>query len=148
MVAGFGGGSSGAIRARLERALRQARGLITEPPSPEQVRREAERFFDRWAADIVNSAHAARARRDRGEERSRPVSERSPVEVMGEAVSYGGHAPPETVRRALRETLERDSWPGIADPGRVSRLNAAPREALRRAFVLYAEETRGPGAGE
>ncbi len=130
------------------RAEQAVRAIVPPEPDPEQVRRENERFLNDWAGDIVKAAHAARDRRARGEQRYSPIEGAPGLEIMAEAVSYGGHAPPESVRAALRESLDADVWPEISDPETLVRLNAAPREALRRAFVLYGEETQGPAAGQ
>ena len=135
-------------RRRLARAEMRVRAIYPPPPDPEQERRETERFFNQWAGDIVRVAHLAREQRGRGESRDRPISTCSPLEIMAEAVSFGGFQPPESVRRALRETLDAQVWPEITDPDQLERLNAAPREALRRAFLMYSEQTVGPGAGE
>ena len=128
---------------RVERLAREVEVVAPPQPSPEETRRDTERFFDSWAADIVRVAHLVRERRARSEERDRPISTCSALEIMAEAVSYRGHAPPESVRAALLETLNRNDWPEITDPETLDMLNAAPREALRRAFVCYVEETGG-----
>ena len=91
-------------------------------------------------------AHLAREQRGRGESRARPISTCSPLEIMAEAVSFGGFQPPESVRAALRQVLDRDDWPEVQDPEQLERLNEAPRLAL--AFEMYREQTAGPGAGE
>ena len=129
---------------RAERLAREVDAVLPPPPSPEDIEREEREFLEGWAREVVAAAHEARARRERGEERDQPIAGAPGLEVMGEAVSYNGFAPPESVRRSLLETLDRDNWPEISDPEQLERLNAAPREALALAFKLYAEETANP----
>ncbi len=130
--------TSGAARRRLAHVEQALHAIAPPEPDPEQQRREDERFFDGWALDIAKAAHEARGRRARGE--PLPPSERlTGLEVCGEAVSYNGFQPPESVRVALR-WLTREEPGGFGDD--------AMREVLRRAFNLFAEQTMGPGAGE
>ena len=132
-------------RRRVEKLERDLEALAPEP-DPEAMRAETEAFLDEWASHIVKVAHAARKRRERGEARDRPISEDSGVNVCGEAVSYDADAPPDDVRTALHRLLHDRDWPGVEDPETIERLNGATREALRRAFVRFAEETSdGPG---
>ena len=126
---------------RAERLAREVEAIAPRPPDPEELRREDEAFFDSWARDIVRAAHEARERRGRGESRDRPISTCSPLEIMAEAVSYGGHAPPEAVRAALLDLLNEREVPEYFDPEMVEEMNEATREVLRRAFVRHAEET-------
>src|SRR5215203_454970 len=92
-------GSGADIRRRVARVVQRAREVAPDPPSPEETRREAEEFLDKWAADVAKEARGAWERRQRGEPLPRPPEHMSGVQIMGEAASYGGREPPETVRR-------------------------------------------------
>ena len=125
---------------RAERLARSMDSLLPPAPTPEQRRQDAEDFLDQWAGEIKEEAHRARERRARGEPERRSVDQLSGVEVCGLAVSFGGGKIPESVRAALyRLTHERET-PGVLDAELTQAFNAATREALRRAFVLFAGE--------
>jgi hypothetical protein len=70
-----------------------------------------------------------------------PIGQMPGLEIMGEAVSYGGFAPPESVRAALLNQLNEREVPGLFEAEMVEKMNEATREVLRRAFALYAAET-------
>ena len=126
---------------RAESLAREVEAVAPRPPDPEELRREDEAFFDSWARDIVRAAHEARARRARGEADPQPVEQWPGLRIMGEAVSFGGFAPPESIRRVLRRLTHAEP-DGYIDAETAAEFNEASLEALRRAFALFREEER------
>jgi len=128
---------------RAERLERELDELFPPPPSPEETRREADAFINNWAADVAKTAHAARDRRARTEPLSRPIDQLSGLDIMGEAASYGGHQPPETVRAALWRLTHDRGAEGVISPEMAEKFNAATKEAFRRAVALFVAELDG-----
>jgi hypothetical protein len=128
---------------RAERLERELAELYPPPPTPEETKREAEAFLNSWAQDIAKAAHAARARRARAEPLSRPIDQLSGLEICGEACSYAGHPPPESVRAALWALTHDRGAEGVISPEMADKFNAATQEAFRRGVVLFVAELDG-----
>jgi hypothetical protein len=130
---------SGLRGKRAERLARSIDSLLPSALTPEQRRKDAEDFLDQWAAEITEEAHRARERRARGEPNA-PVDHMSGPQISGEAVSYGPHTPPESIQTALHNLIHEEPVAGMSDAELTQAFNEATREALRRAFVLFAGE--------
>jgi hypothetical protein len=100
-----------------------------------------------WTDDVVKAAHAARDRRQRGEPMERAVDQMSGLQVMAEACSYRGHAPPETIRSALYALTHGRGGDGLIPEELAAAYNAASQAVMKRAIARFISETNAERDG-